>query len=219
MYWRNNNGGWNKTHGQVEKTPRIDSYEAAAVQGWGTLFGYADDGISMAFDCCRYTLYGLEADREIVEVWHPKEGRGRELELARKNNGFGGDQAFFLCPACGQRVRYLYQVGAGFLCRKCAQVNYRSQQETRSDSMYYYHKGLDLVDKHLDTWPCVRPDGLTFCDWVPEKPRYMHRTTYCRILRRYLRYRQRHETRQLDELRRILGPCEWAKVLQIQNDD
>lgn len=27
MYYRNNAGGWNKTHDQVEKTPRIDSFE------------------------------------------------------------------------------------------------------------------------------------------------------------------------------------------------
>jgi len=204
MYWRNNNGGWNRTHGQVEKTPRIDSYEAAIVEGWSTLFGYVDDGIPMAFDCCRYTLYGLEADREIVEVWHPKEGWGRELELSRKANGFGGDQAFFLCPACGQRVRYLYQVGAGFLCRKCARVNYRSQQETRSGTMYYYDKGIDLIEKHLDTCPCVRPDGFSFCTWIPERPRYMHESTYRRYLRRFLRYQEKHYNREMADMARIL---------------
>lgn len=32
--WRNA-GGRNKTHGTVEKVPRIDSYEASAVGVWG----------------------------------------------------------------------------------------------------------------------------------------------------------------------------------------
>ena len=152
--WRNN-GGWNKRHGTVEKTPRIDSYEAGTVEGWGKLFAFGG-GKMLAFDCCHYTEYGPE--REMVEVWH-KDGWSQTLELSRKVNGFGGSQAFFLCPACGGRVRYLYQTGATFLCRKCAGLNYKGNQETRSGSMYYYDKGVALVEKHLDIWPRVRRGG------------------------------------------------------------
>lgn len=204
--WRHH-GGWNKSHGTVEKTPRIDSYEAGTVEGLGCLFGYADKGMPLVLDCERYIDYGPdpEADREIVEVWHTKEGWSQTLELSRKANGYGGSQAFFLCPGCGRRVRYLYLTGATFLCRKCSRLNYRSQQETRSDCMYYYHKGVALVEKHMDTWPRVRPDGFGFCDWVPDRPRYMHRTTYRRFLARFLWYRRQHEARQLEELRRLIG--------------
>lgn len=139
--WRNN-GGWNKTHGTVEKVPRIDSYEAGAVGGWGTMFGYTDKGIPLVFDCVREIEYLPDRDLETVTLWHKKDGWSETLELSRKANGFGGSQAFFLCPACGERRRYLYQVGITFLCRKCSGLNYRSQQETRSGSMYYYDKGM-----------------------------------------------------------------------------
>lgn len=96
----------------------------------------------------RPDLYGLSglhleikrSERSQIWEWHPKEGWNQTIELSRKENGFGGNQAFFLCPACGERRRYLYQLGAAFLCRKCAQLNYRSQQETRSGSMYFYDK-------------------------------------------------------------------------------
>lgn len=219
MFRWNNNGGWNKSHGTVEKTPRIDSYEAGAVEGWGCLFAYADKGLPQVLECCRDIEYAPDRDIETVEVWHPKEGWSQTIELSRKENGFGGSQAFFLCPACGERRRYLYCVGATFLCRKCAQLNYRSQQETRSGSMYWYDKGVALVDKHLDRWPRVRPDGFAFCDWVPERPRYMHQSTYVRYLRRFLRYRQQHEARELEDLRRILGPREWGRLLQLQYED
>ena len=200
--WRNS-GGWNKSHGTVEKTPRIDSYE---VGGWGCLFAYADKGMPLVLDYECYTDYGPdpEADREIVEVWHRKEGWSQSLELSRKENGFGGSQAFFLCPACGRRVRYLYLTGATFLCRKCAQLNYRSQQETRSDSMYYYHKGVALVEKRLYTWPRVRPDGFSFCAWVPKRPRYMHQSTYRKYLRRFAKYQDQHQRRQLEDMARLL---------------
>ena len=197
--WRKN-GGWNKRCGSVEKTPRIDSYEAGAVVGWGHLFGHTEKGLPLTLECEHYP----EEDREIVEVYHPKQRWAETLELSRKANGYGGSQAFFLCPGCGRRVRYLYMTGTTFLCRKCAQVNYRSQQETRSGSMYFYHKGCDLVEKRLETWPRVRPNGFDFCGWIPSRPRYMHHSTYRRYLARFLQYRRRHEARELEDLARLL---------------
>lgn len=170
MYRWNNNGGKNRTHGQVEATPRIDSFEAGEIGGWGVLFGCADGGTPLVLDCCRDMEYAPDGVRETLEVWHRKDGWSQTLELSRKRNGFGGSQAFFLCPACGGRVRYLYLTGGVFLCRKCAQLNYRSQQETRSDSMYYYNKGLGLVEKHLEPPPFLI-DGFGFCRWIPDRPR------------------------------------------------
>ena len=197
-----NNGGWNKSHGTVEKTPRIDSFDPAISEG-GALF-VCMDGKNLLLDCDHYTDYGTtpETDREIVELWAGEWSQA--LELARIPSGFGGSRPFWLCPACGERRRYLYLTGSVFLCRKCAQVNYKSQQEAKSDSMYYYHKGMALVEKHLDTWPKVRPDGFSFCDWMPDRPRYMHQTTYRRYLARFLRYRKKHADRQLEDMLKLL---------------
>lgn len=198
--WRNN-GGWNKSHGTIEITPRVDSFEAASAEK--TLFA-GNGRKSIPLDCARYTEHGPGPGvrREIVELWG---GRwGQTLELSRIASGFGGSRAFWLCPACGGRVRYLYFTGAVFLCRKCARLNYRSQQETKSDCMYYYDKGMALVEKHLDCWPQMRPDGFSFCDWVPDRPRYMHQTTYRRYLARFLRYREKHSDRQMADMLRIL---------------
>ncbi len=202
MYWRNNNGGWNKSHAQIEKTPRIDSFEAA--KGGGALF-VCMDGKSQTIECDHYTDYGPdpEADQEIVELW--KGEWNQTLELARIPSGFGGSRAYWLCPACGGRVRYLYLTEAAFLCRKCAHLNYRSQQETRSDSMFYYRKGMALVEKHLYRWPLVRPDGFSFCGWIPERPRYMHQTTYRRYLARFFRYQKKHADRQIEDMQRIMN--------------
>lgn len=200
--WRNN-GGWNKSHGTIEKTPRIDSFEAGEVGGWGKLFGYTAKGMPLVLDCCWNIEYAPDRDIETVTLWH-RDGWSRTIELSRKRNGYGGSQTFFLCPACGGRVRYLYQVGAAFLCRKCARLNYRSQQATRSDSMYYYDKGVALVEKHLDTWPGFRPDGFSFCRWIPERPWYMHQSTYRKYLRRFAKYQDQHQRRQLEDMARLL---------------
>ena len=131
--WRNN-GGWNKSHGTVEKTPRIDSFDSAISEGGGALFVCAD-GVTRLIDCDHYIEYGPrpEEDREIVELWRGEWSQA--LELSRKRNGFGGSQPFFLCPACGGRVRYLYLTGAVFLCRKCSRLNYRANRKPWTVSM------------------------------------------------------------------------------------
>ncbi len=160
------------------------------------------DGKTELLDFDHYMEYGPDADREIVELWAGK--WSQTIELSRKENGYGGNQAFFLCPACGERRRYLYLAGRIFLCRKCSRLNYRSQQETRSDSMFFYHKGCALVEKHLDTWPRLRPDGFSFCAWIPERPKGMHQTTYGRYLRRFARYQDKYNRRQMEDMARLL---------------
>lgn len=197
MYRWNNNGGWNKSHGTIEKTPRVDSFEAGEIDGWGTLFGYMGACASLVLDCYHDVL----EDRETLEIWRNRDRQ--TIELSRKRNGFGGSQTFFLCPGCGGRVRHLYLTGKSFLCRKCSGLNYRSQQETRSDCMYFYNKGMDLVERHLKPPPFLI-DGFGFCCWIPDRPRYMHQTTYRRYLRRFAKYQDQHQRRQMEDMVRLL---------------
>ena len=216
MSWWNHNGGWNKSHGTVEGTPRVDSFEAGKIEGSSILFAHRK-GKTLILDCDHYIDYGPHTEQEIVVLWG--EGWTQRLDLTRISSGFGGSRAFWLCPGCGGGVRYLYQTGSMFLCRKCAQLNYKSQQETRSDSMYYYRKGMALVEKRLACWPLPRPDGFSFELWFPDRPRYMHQATYQRYLLRFLRYQRQHEARQLALLRKLLGPVEWAELVQLQEQD
>ena len=208
MFRGRSNGGWNKSHGTVEKTPRIDSFglpaSYQAESTGGPLFACMDGKIE-PLDCAHYTEYGPEAERELVELWAGE--WNQTIELSRKVNGLGGSQTYFLGPACGERRRYLYRAGSVFLCRKCSRLNYRSQQETRSDSMYYYNKGMALAEKHFDRWPLVRVDGFSFCRWMPDRPRYMHQTTYRRYLQRFTKYQRQHEKRLMEDMARLLnGP-------------
>lgn len=208
MYWRTNNGGWNKSHGTVEATPRVDSYDLEG--GWGSVF-------------CGKKPIDTYHDPEYGECCLFLPGRARYVQIATssKRNGFGGSQTFFLCPGCGGRVRYLYQVGVTFLCRRCSGLNYRSQQQTRSGSMYYYDKGVALAEKHLDTW--IRPDGFSFCRWLPDRPRYMHEATYRKYLIRFLRYRKKHSDRQMEDMMKLigfaLGPGALQEIDRLQYED
>lgn len=203
IYYRNNAGGWNKCHEQLEQFPRIDSYEVTdSEDSWGSLF------------CAGHLLEMYHEKGEDTCTLLPFHTHETEIHLSRKRNGFGGEQVFFLCPACGKRVRYLYITGTNFRCRRCAQLNYKSQQQTR-DSMIYYWKGVEYVKEHLEPHPFGWPDGFAFCDYVPDKPRGMHESTYQRHLARFIKYREKHTERSLADLRRILGVAAWAEVLRL----
>ena len=191
MYFGCSAGGWNKTHGQVEQTPRIDSFELELTYARGGLY-------------CGYRYLDTCQDGEQVEIFPPACTKGAVVALSHKRNGYGGQQTFFLCPECGKRVRYLYLTGGrGFLCRACAKLNYKSQQQTK-DSMVDYWKGMEYVKKHLSPppWPV---DGFSFVRYRPEKPRGMHERTYMRHLLRFFRYQMRHSNRLIADFGRICG--------------
>ena len=64
-------------------------------------------------------------------------------------------------------------------------------------------KGMGLVEKHLEPPPFLI-DGFGFCRWIPDRPRYMHQTTYRRYLRRFAKYQDQHQRRQLEDMARLL---------------
>jgi hypothetical protein len=87
---------------------------------------------------------------------------------------FGGERAWFLCPAdgCGQRVARLYVGGAGiFACRHCYQLAYACQRETADDRA---GRRADKIRDRLGWEPGILngPGG---------KPKGMHWRTFERL--------------------------------------
>lgn len=199
MYVINYSGGHNRTHGQIEQAVRIDSFEAGEVEpdDWRPLYAHWN-GKMLPLDCWR----ALWANRETVEL-----SRGQlsvALELTRVRSGFGGDRAFWLCPSCGHRVRFLYFKNLDFLCRSCARLNYRCQQRTH-DSVNHAYDGIRLAREKLRWRPLIDVVPADFPYVTPGRPRYMHRTTYFRYLARYRRYQEKYHRDTLRELAAILG--------------
>lgn len=196
MYGMNYSGGDNKTHGQIERADRIDSFEAGAVEGWGmVLASRGDKTLPLRCDRCGH------AGREFVELSYPGSRWRDTLELSRVRSGFGGSRAFWLCPICGQRAQFLYFKDLGFVCRECAKLNYRSQQRTR-DSINHYRDGLKLARERLGWEPPGYIVPMDFPYLTPPCPRYMHQSTYQRHL---ARFRQYQEAYQRDSLREMLA--------------
>ena len=83
--------------------------------------------------------------------------------------------------------------------------------------MAYYDKGMKYAKERL-TAPACPVDGLTFCGWIPERPRYMHRATYRKHLHRLLKYQKHHEARIVSDLLRLIGPAGWAEVYRLTEE-
>lgn len=199
----------NKTHGRIEDHKRIDSFEAALCDsGWG---GCLSTGSFMVLDCKRYFECDCqrpqehgEEEIEMALVSRRDTGWYQEIQLDRIRNGFGGSRAYWLCPHCRGRYRYLYLAGERFICRKCAKLNYRCQQETRH-STNHMRKGLALAKKHLCWKPerSVYPDAFPYL--LPTKPKGMHWSTYERHLSRFKDYQKKYESDSWRELGSLIG--------------
>ena len=139
--------------------------------------------------------------------------RGEQMvTLDHKLNGYGGAQVYFLCPTCGERVRYLYfNRDKLFKCRKCSHLNYRSQQRTKGPDDGY-NEGMKLAREKLGVLD--RPCGADFAGYIPPRPRYMHESTYERYLNRFLKHRDRYNDRMYHEVLKMAGVLgELTKML------
>ena len=71
MYFRCNNGGWNKTHEQVEQMPRIDSFELKHTHAWGGIF-------------CGGKYLDIYQDNDLCEIFPPKRIQNQAIPQSQR---------------------------------------------------------------------------------------------------------------------------------------
>ncbi len=189
-------GGQYRTHGCTMSYRSIDSFMLAKALGEAqrvnTVVSW-QDGASVYARIDReqvvlaYSIGGEPQRAEIMLDWTPR--------------GYGGENAFFLCPRCGDRYRKLYLHGKGFACRRCARLNYPSQQYGDLDVA---RLKVRRVLKALGATPEQLNDGRDVCDWLPEKPPRMRYKTYYRYCRQLQRARQEWHSLFIRAARAIL---------------
>lgn len=103
---------------------------------------------------------GIRVGRDLVMVGETR------VRLAWRKLRFGW-RPFFVCPCCGQRCCSLHPRIAGWACRKCCGLAYRSQLElVRRRGEMAAHK----IQKRLGGWN----DSLD----LPPRPKGMRRAVY-----------------------------------------
>lgn len=89
---------------------------------------------------------------------------------------YGGRRPWFVCPACGRRVAYLY-AGRLFLCRECQGLTYESKQKRGADAVLTAVRNRrGRLEQRL---------GWERGDYTRAKPKGMHWRTYLRLRREH----------------------------------
>jgi hypothetical protein len=86
----------------------------------------------------------------------------------------GGAQAYFSCPHCLARVRYLYGAGPRFLCRASHGLAYTSSTESQSDRSF---RKVRKLRASIGA-------GQWLEDLIPSRPKYMRKARYEEIVQR-----------------------------------
>lgn len=143
----------------------------------------------------------IERERVVLGYTHRGKSHVEKLPLEWIPRGYGGENAYFMCPRCGGRYRKLYLYGGRFLCRKCAGLNYPTQQAGKLDVA---RRKVRRELKALSV-PSERMEGGSDVDgWIPEKPRGMHYGTYYRHCRKLQRARREWHTLFIRAARALL---------------
>jgi len=150
-----------RTHGTVEDVrKRLDSYHHRELQDLANTDGFVK--------CGAWTIYSDRIENE--------EGA---IPLITVQNNYGGYRLYYECPFCYQRCRYLYWFdNYWYACRRCAMLNYRSQQETRSNGN---HAALQ-VEKLLHKLGAGQMHALD--SYTPDKPLNLHWNTYRKLIQK-----------------------------------
>lgn len=109
------------------------------------------------------------------------------ITIDRQPCRFGGFRQFFKCPLCQSRMRFLYLASKStFLCRKCLNLSYTSQN-LRPVRRYAY-----MQDKLAPQTP-------------DKKPKYQHNKTYAQKKKLYNYYRHKELQATNQEIRMWYG--------------
>lgn len=117
--------------------------------------------------------YWLNLDAERLELRYRCEEQfyHYSIRLASMALNFGGKRYWMHCPYCQRKNRVLYLGGGMFLCRKCQDLAYSSQQES---PMFRHFSQAQKINKRLGG------DGYFDYGYVP-RPKGMHQKTYQRL--------------------------------------
>ncbi len=136
----------------------------------------------------------LHLDYKCSENDSPWKSIQETIELRWSARHLGGAQVYFACPECLRTCRYLYGAGLRFLCRRCHKLTYRTSAAGNS---YRTILGAQRLRKQIGA------SGRLWSE-LPERPRYMRRSKYDRIVKRIVA-RERIALRDMIRVAKTLG--------------
>jgi hypothetical protein len=189
-------GGHNKSHGRIEDFNRLDSFCLYDYIRYDKYL-YCKEKIVFPHRGNKI-IYYVKSKRASIDY-----GDGKEYFLKLsivENTNFKSKRMYFLCPECERRVRYLYLVGNAYICRKCAGLNYKSQQINGQEEVM--NKIKYLLEKKLQ-YRGDSAEHIADLSYIP-KPPYMKWRTYHRYMDEYRRLSEEYYDYELKMFCRCL---------------
>ena len=178
-------GGHNKTHKRLENFHRIDSFAFRDFIMWDKYLLFKE---SVKYPLVRGDIiyYPQSMEAEI------REGDSYIDLLLSSVPGIDGisGRLYFHCPYCGRRVRYLYDYYKHYACRKCAKLNYSSQQKNGMDEL---RLKMERIAERLDyQWWRNGFDCIADVYYIP-KPHYMRWAKYEKLMQEFKALQKEYE--------------------------
>lgn len=115
------------------------------------------------------------------------------IPIDKQPCNYGGFRYFFKCPLCQQRMRILYFAQKSlFLCRKCLNLGYDTQQLRPSRRYTHTEKKIEAL---------LKDKGGS----IYTKPPHMHGKTYKRLMSKLDYYKDKWHQAYNDDLRAWFG--------------
>ena len=123
----------------------------------------------------------LRTYRDHIELRWPNRDQPPRAILLERTQCLDAERTWFLCYKCGRRCAKLYINSIDVACRKCADLQFKSQRERRKARLQTKAKKIR--------------NRLWFENNKPVRPHYMHRATFQRHLRTLskIEYAIRHD--------------------------
>ena len=109
------------------------------------------------------------------------------IPVEKKSCNYGGFYYFFHCPKCSSRMRKLYFSKGKYLCRKCANLSYYSQQLRPSMRNWYAGNKIETLLKNKGGSLHLKPQRMTY-------------RTFQRLRIKYVKYDEQSDNEECKEL-------------------
>jgi hypothetical protein len=156
-------------------TDSIPSIDIRQLKRWGQLI----PNTAQKVDVGTATIAPIIAEKFIVPhlyYRHPGEKQSEliqfRIDLTKTPCHLGGERTWFVCPRCKRRAAILYLYRRTLDCRRCQDLVYQTQ---RQDPAFRALTALRKRHQRLSDWGLID-------DPNPEKPKYMHWSTYLRLM-------------------------------------
>lgn len=97
---------------------------------------------------------------------------------------YGGKRKWFLCSSCGRRCAVIYLKVKYFFCRKCCNLTYVTQCDTKSDRLQRKANKLRMKIG-------VKAGASSKLPFI--KPKFMHNKTFSKIMKEIVRLEYKSE--------------------------